>query len=110
MNQKAVKKQFSMITSKDDSTTASLLGFAIANRVDLNSANRDDPGETSKGSSTKAAKDETKESKDVPSKDKTQGKESDKEPKSRKLKNLPAKSKESSTIMAKEHLSSNATA
>ena len=38
MNQKAFKKQFSMITSKDDTATASLLGFAIANRVDpLNS-------------------------------------------------------------------------
>lgn len=41
MNQKAFKKQFSMITSKDDSTTASLLGFAIANRVDPSNAKSD---------------------------------------------------------------------
>ena len=34
MNQKGFKKSFSMITSKDEATTASLLGFAIANRVD----------------------------------------------------------------------------
>ena len=34
MNQKAFKKSLSMISSKDDQTTASLLGFAIANRVE----------------------------------------------------------------------------
>lgn len=84
MNQKAVKKQFSMITSKDDSATASLLGFAIANRVD--GANRDEPGETSK-SSTKASKEESKDAKDVSGKEsKAQGKDSDKEAKPRKLK------------------------
>ena len=39
MNQKAFKKSLSMISSKDDSATASLLGFAIANRVEPQSAN-----------------------------------------------------------------------
>ena len=38
MNQKAFKKSLSMISSKDDSATASLLGFAIANRVEPTSA------------------------------------------------------------------------
>lgn len=38
MNQKAFKKTMSMISSKDDPTTASLLGFAIANRVEPHSA------------------------------------------------------------------------
>ena len=47
MNQKAFKKSLSMITSKDD-TTASLLGFAIANRVDPGSLlGKDDLLETS---------------------------------------------------------------
>ena len=41
MNQKAFKKQFSMITSKDDNTTASLLGFAIANRADPSNCKSD---------------------------------------------------------------------
>ena len=41
MNQKAFKKQFSMITSKDDNATASLLGFAIANRVDPSNCKSD---------------------------------------------------------------------
>ena len=48
MNQKAFKKQLTMITSKDDNATASLLGFAIANRVDPTSlkseGNADDCG------------------------------------------------------------------
>ena len=38
MNQKACKKSLSIISSKDDATTASLLGFAIANRVEPHSA------------------------------------------------------------------------
>ena len=38
MNQKAFKKQLSMISSKDDQATASLLGFAIANRVEPHSS------------------------------------------------------------------------
>ena len=40
MNQKAFKKSLSMITSKDDTTTASLLGFAIINRVDSTGADQ----------------------------------------------------------------------
>lgn len=40
MNQKSFKKSLSIISSKDDSATASLLGFAIANRVESGAADK----------------------------------------------------------------------
>ena len=38
MNQKGIKKSLSVISSKDDSAVASILGFAMANRIEPNSA------------------------------------------------------------------------
>lgn len=61
MNQKAFKKTLSMISSKDDPTTASLLGFAIANRVEPHSATM--TGGESKERYSKGDHHETKEAK-----------------------------------------------
>lgn len=64
-----------MITSKDDSATASLLGFAIANRVDaatLGGAKDDNGSEfVTKGSAKGTSKEESKDSKDQAVKEKT---------------------------------------
>jgi hypothetical protein len=53
-----------LITSKDDATTASLLGFAIANRVDSVPTAKDEPSEPNTKSSAKAVnKEEVREAK-----------------------------------------------
>lgn len=52
-----------MITSKDDPTTASLLGFAIANRVDSVPTAKEEPSETNNKSSANRNKEEAKEAK-----------------------------------------------
>lgn len=48
MNQKAFKKSLSMISSKDDSATASLLGFAIANREGTDKGDSSQPSSSLK--------------------------------------------------------------
>jgi len=55
-----------MITSKDDAT-ASLLGFAIANRVDSSANAKDELFEGNAKTSAKIAKEEAKEAKEAAS-------------------------------------------
>ena len=64
MNQKAFKKQLSIISSKDDSATASLLGFAIANRVEPNSASSAQPDTSSKNAKDDGSSHQRKEDRD----------------------------------------------
>jgi len=80
MNQKAFKKSLSMITSKDDSaTTASLLGFAIANRVDAASGSAmDNSGKNAKDDNNQGGF--SKNNKDDKEHDKTATSKGGKEP------------------------------
>jgi len=52
-----------MITSKDDPTTASLLGFAIANRVDSVPTTKEEPSEINNKSSANRNKEDAREAK-----------------------------------------------
>ena len=78
MNQKAFKKSLSLISSKDDSATASLLGFAIANRVDAASGSAmDNSGKNAKDDNNQAS---SKNNKDDKEHDKTATSKGGKEP------------------------------
>ena len=85
MNQKAIKKSLSIISSKDDNATASLLGFAIANRVEPSSATTNTDSSLIRG----ANKDESiKRDRDEKDGKNSQLQSNDKETKaSRKIKN-----------------------